>query len=123
MATAEIMSRDWQTFCQKFLELHRGSLVSITTIDRGGLKVEVAREMPLKNIWFEKGACNDSIFINLEQDRQREINHEVLEPIHIKLREENEGKKALQIDGENGSTLLLFHSGRINELMEALGQK
>jgi hypothetical protein len=123
MATAEIKSTDWEPFCQKFLELHQNSLVTLTTIDQGGLRVEAAREMPLRKIWFEKGACNDSIFINLEQQGKREINHEVVGPIHLKLREEGEGKKALQIDGENGSTLLSFHSGRMNELMQMLSRE
>jgi hypothetical protein len=45
--------------------------------------------------------------------------HEIIEPIHVKVREENEGQKALQIDAEDGSTLILFRSGKLNELLQA----
>jgi hypothetical protein len=58
------------------------------------------------------------LVLNFEQQGKREVRHEIISPIHIKLREEPEGKKALQIDGENGSTLLLFRSGHMEELLK-----
>lgn len=93
----------------------------VERINPSGQRVETVRDMPLTNIWFEKDACNDRIILNFEQEGKREVMHEIVEPIHIKLREEGEGQKGLQIDAENGSTLVLFRSGKIPELIGALG--
>jgi hypothetical protein len=118
MATQEIKSTQWNVFCDKFLELHRGALMSLTKIEPSGRRVEVFTDIPLTNVWMENGGCNDRIFLNFERDGKREITHEIIDPIHMKLREESGGKKALQIDAENGSTLLLFRSGHLQELRE-----
>jgi hypothetical protein len=73
--------------------------------------------MPLKNVWMESSDCVDRIFLNFEQEGKREVMHEILDPIHLKLREEDSGQKALQFDAENGSTLLVFRSGHLHELL------
>lgn len=120
MPTQEIRATDWKTFCGKFLELHRGQLMSIYQINPAGNQVEVVRDMPLQNIRYEENECNDHILITLFQEGKREVTHDIIEPIHVKLREESEGTKALQIDAENGSAILRFSSGKINELLEGV---
>lgn len=120
MATQEITSTDWKTFCDRFVELHRGSLMTVRQIDSNGANREIVREMPLTKAWMESDACNDRLFFNFEQDGRREVIHEIVEPIHIKVREEGQGQKGVQIDAENGSTLILFRSGKMNELLEGL---
>jgi hypothetical protein len=120
MATQEIKSTDWDTFCHRFIELHRGALMTLFKIEPSGRQVELLRDMPLTNAWFEQGQCNDRIFLNFQQEGKREITHEIIEPIHVKLRQEQEGSKGLQIDGENGSTIVLFASGKVRELLEGL---
>ena len=120
MATKEISSTNWKEFCKRFVELHRGALMTVTKIESSGLSHEVIRDMPLVNAWLESGECNDRIFLNFEQDGKRECIHEIIEPIHVKVREEGQGKKGLQIDGENGSTLVLFSSGKFRELLDGL---
>ena len=47
----------------------------------------------------------------------KEVIHEIVEPIHLKIREEGEGRKGLQIDAENGSTMVLFRSGKLDQLL------
>lgn len=94
--------------------------MTVMKIEPGGQSHEVVRDMPLAGAWMESGGCNDRIYFNFEQDGKRECTHEILEPIHVKLREEGQGKKGLQIDGENGSTLILFSSGRLQELLSDL---
>ena len=120
MATQEISSTNWKKFCERFVELHRGTLMSVTKIEPSGQSHEVLRDMPLTNAWMESGECNDRIFLNFEQDGKREHIHEIVEPIHVKLREEGQGKKGLQIDAENGSTLVLFSSGKLQELLDGI---
>lgn len=122
MPAHEIKSTDWKAFCEKFLELHRGTQMSLTQIEPSGKMVEVMKDMPLRRIWMEDGECSDRVFLNFEQDQRREVTHEIVEPIHIKLREETGGQKALQFDAESGSTLLVFRSGHVNELIEEFPQ-
>jgi hypothetical protein len=120
MPTKEIKSTNWKVFCDKFLELHRGALMTVTQIELSGRMHEVVRDMPLTNVWMDQNDCNDRIFLRFEQDGRREITHEILEPIHVKLREEGGGQKGLQFDAENGSTLVLFRSGRVDEILNSL---
>ena len=44
MATQEIKSTDWQAFCKKFLDLHRGAIMSVVQIRPGGARIEAVRE-------------------------------------------------------------------------------
>jgi hypothetical protein len=109
MATQEISSTDWKRFCDRFVDLHRGTLMTVMKIEPSGQSHELIRDMPLRKAWLENGECNDRIFFD-----------EIIEPIHVKVREEGQGKKGLQIDAENGSTLILFSSGKLNELLSGL---
>jgi hypothetical protein len=123
MATQEISSTNWKRFCERFIELHRGTLMTVMKIEPSGQSHEVIRDMPLRKAWMETGDCNDRIFFDFEQEGKRECIHEIVEPIHVKLREEGQGKKGLQIDAENGSTLILFSSGKFNELLRDLNSR
>ena len=118
MPTQEIKSTDWDRFCKKFLALHRGTLMRVRQVNASGQFVEVVQDMPLTDIWIETGGCNDCLFLKFQLEGKREITHEVVGPIHVKLREENGGHKGLQIDAESGSTLVLFHSGKLKELLD-----
>lgn len=120
MATQEISSTNWKEFCKRFVDLHKGTLMTVMKIEPSGNNREVFRDMPLVNAWMESGECNDRIFLDFEQDGKRECKHEIVEPIHVKLREEGQGKKGLQIDAEDGSTLVLFSSGKLRELLDGL---
>ena len=120
MATQEIKSTNWKAFCNKFIELHRGALMTVTKIELNGNKVEVLRDMPLTKVWMDSDGCNDKIFLRFEQEGQRAITHEIIEPIHVKLRDEGGGQKGLQFDAENGSTLVLFRSGHLDELLQSV---
>src|SRR5438445_3650708 len=114
MVTQELKSPDWKAFCEKFFELHRGALMSVTRIEPSGQRVEAFRDMPLTKVWMDADGCNDRIFLRFEQEGKREITQEIIDPIHVKIREEGGGQKGLQFDAENGSTLLLFRSGHLD---------
>lgn len=121
MPTQEISSTNWKEFCKRFVDLHRGALMTVMKIEPSGQSHEVIHDMPLVKSWMAEGECSDRIFFDFEQDGKRECIHEIVGPIHVKVREEGQGKKGLQIDGENGSTLILFSSGKIEELLNDLG--
>jgi hypothetical protein len=122
MAMQEIQSTDWKTFCERFARLHRGDLMTLFHIHPSGYQQEIFRDLPLQKVSFDQSdPCNDRILLTFQADRTREITHEVVEPIHVKLREEGQGNKGLQIDAENGSTILRFSSGKFEQLLEGLG--
>jgi hypothetical protein len=121
MPTQEIQSTNWKEFCQRFQQLHNGALMTIQVIEPSGYRREIANRIPLQSMKFQQGSgCVDKIFVTVFQEGQREITHEIVDPIHVKVREEGVGSKALQIDAENGSTLLTFSSGKMEELLEGL---
>jgi hypothetical protein len=120
MPTQEISSTNWKQFCERFVDLHRGTLMTLMKVEPSGQSQELVRNMPLAKAWIENGGCNDRMYFNFEEAGRREIIHEIVEPIHVKLREEAQGKKGLQIDAESGSTLVLFSSGKMRELLEGI---
>lgn len=124
MATQEIRSTDWKEFCDRFERLHRGDLMTLVHINMTGHKHEKVRNVPLQTIRFDpSGECSNRICVALAEEGGRETMHEILEPIHVKLREEAGGSKGLQIDAENGTTILTFSSGRLEELLEGLTEE
>lgn len=114
MKTQEIRSEDWQDFCEKFSEANRGSLLTVEIIGADGIRSEVVRDLPLDKMTFDPtDACNDVISISLSSaPDQRKINHFVIDPFHLRIRQAEGGKKLLEIGSENGTTLVTFHSGR-----------
>ena len=121
MATQEIKSTNWEQFCKRFKELHQGQMISIELINTMGMREPIAQDMPLQDIRFVKTkGCSDQMIVVVQETGKREIQHIIIEPIHVKVREEGEGSKGLQIDAETGSTLIRFSSGKLNELMEGL---
>ena len=121
MATQEISSSKWQAFAQKFNDLHQGSLMTVESIDASDHREVVASESPLREFSFgPSNACSDAITLRLGGEGRREQLHQIIEPIHLKVRPGQNGGKVLQIDGESGSTLVTFHSGKIFELIASL---
>jgi hypothetical protein len=104
--TEEISAKDWRTFCDRVTEMERGQMVSIELIDLDGSRREVARAVPLEAVTFKrKDACNDAIWVSGSDG----FAHEILEPIHVKLKRNPEGGfNPVQIDGETGTTILHF---------------
>jgi hypothetical protein len=119
MPTQEIQSTNWKEFCQRFEQLHRGTPMTIHVIEPSGQRRELVDGMPLQSIKFQQNSgCTDTILITVFEEGKRETTHEIIDPIHVKLRQEANAGKALQIDAENGSTLLTFSSGKIEELLK-----
>ncbi len=116
MTTQEIASEEWEQFCETFTETNRNSLLIIEVIGADGIRTAVARDLPLDKMSLDKSdACNDVITIKLGQGR---MTHFIIEPIHLRLRQSKDGKKLLELDAENGTTLVTFHSGRFPQVME-----
>lgn len=113
MVTREVSPEGWKAFCERVQEACRGSLVSIEVQQPDGTTASVARDLPLRSIGLdnETDACNTHLVI--EAGPERPVRHDVIEPIHIRLRREGDGDRfnRLQIVAENGTTNAVLHPG------------
>ena len=106
----EVRSNDWDTFCRRLNEFERGAIINIEFLDRTGRMTEIAHTMPFGEINFGKrDACNDRMIIRGRDTAGTE--HEIVEPIHIMLRETEGGAgfNAVAIEAEEGTTFVVFH--------------
>jgi len=57
-------------------------------------------------------ACSNMLTLTFGQEGEQRINHVVIEPIHVRIKQNGGGRKLLQIEAESGVTLVTFSSGR-----------
>jgi hypothetical protein len=117
MPAQEIKETHWQKFCERFEEAHRGTLITLEVVDHSGATKMLAENEPLRSFRFHKDACNDAIDVELGEQPGAVIQHQIVEPIHIRLREKPESQKELEIDAESGSVELRFTSARVGSLL------
>lgn len=120
----EIQTKDWNTFCQKLSEAERGARVDIHWIDRESKREQdIARSAEFQEITFgRRDGCNDQVIIRAGAEGGTETRHEIVEPIHIRLRESgNSGNfNGVAIEAEGGITLLTFHPALHAKALEGL---
>lgn len=121
MPVEEIKETNWQKFCERFEEAHRETLVTLETVTHDGTSAVLARNEPLRAFKFQKTeGCSDMINIALGQPPATSVQHQIVEPIHVRLRQENGAQKVLAIDAESGSIELRFSSGKIGAIVADL---
>lgn len=107
----EIRSEDWNAFCDRLNEFERGATVDIKWIDRESkAEKQIARAAEFQEIRFgNRDGCNDRIMVRT--GGEAETHHEIVEPIHILLREsgKGEGFNAIAVEAEEGTTVLRFN--------------
>lgn len=107
----EIRTQDWKTFCERLNQFERGATVDIHWIDRATkAEREIAHAAEFREITFGKrDGCNDQIV--LRAGGEVETRHEIVEPIHILLREmgDSGGFNAVAVEAEEGTTLMRFN--------------
>ncbi len=114
MKAIAIHPNQWSSFCEAFTQLNKGTLIDLNVERLNGRKEEIARRESFHKMTFDTGdACNNMISITLGQDGARRMNHVVIEPIHLRLKQHQDGHKFLQIEAEDGITFLTFHSGKL----------
>ena len=116
--TEEINAKDWKVFCERLTEMERGQMVTIEAVALDGSRREIARAVSLDNVAFvPKDGCNDAIRIRASDG----FDHEIVEPIHIRLRQNpGGGFNPVQIDAETGKTLLHFRPALNPTVLEGL---
>ena len=121
MATQEISSRNWATFCNRCNEMLHGTNVTLQLVTPEGEVRELSGNTPLQKMEFDRtGACSDVLRIVVDDPERKEFVHSITEPIHLRVREEAGDRKVLEISAEEGSTRMIFHSGKYPMLLEGL---
>lgn len=106
----EVNTSDWAAFCERVNQNENGASISIHKVEMNGAKIEVA-----KNVLFERmdygrrDACNDGISVRVSGNGATD--HNVVEPMRIKLMESENGTafQSVIIEAEDGVTILTFH--------------
>ena len=116
MPTMEIKETNWQKFCERFFEAHRDGLISLEVVSHAGTTAVLAEGEPLRGFKFQKtDGCSDVIQIEVGKSQ-----HEIVEPLHVRLRDSDGAQKILQIDAESGSVEMRFTSGRIGAILKEM---
>src|SRR2546421_12998839 len=113
MHTIEIAARKWEQFCRLVDEVCHSGLISIQTQGAEGGQEPIIEGLPLQSIGMDvkSDPCNTVIVI--EAGLERPITHRVVEPIHVRLRNDRDERRysQLEIIAENGTTLIEMHPG------------
>lgn len=111
-----IHPEEWKEFCDAFSQINKGDLMSVKHFHLDGRHDYVVEEQPLQAMTLDTDdACSDMISLVFFKEGQRRISHVVIEPIHLRTKEDAEGRKFIQIEAENGVTIISFHSGKLPE--------
>lgn len=117
----EISSQDWQEFCRRVNRQRQGAMISIELVEPDGLKAEITRNLILEGMVFDtQDPCNDVILVRMRDGR--EITYDIIDPIHIRLRE-SEGRNdfnPIQIEAENGTIFVTLHPAIHAQMLEGL---
>lgn len=117
----ELRSKSWGDFCQRVSQQQHGGTLNIEVVEPDGRTVETANGAIFDRMALDTGGACSNV-ISVQAANEREINHQIIEPIHILLRESNEhgDYNPVEIQAENGKTLLTFHPAIHEELLKGL---
>ena len=116
-----IDNHDWPAFCQRVTEQRATALVKVEVIESDGIKIEKAVNASLQSMTFDStDPCND--FIILRFKNTREIAHEMLAPIQIRLHRSATSSdfNTIEIEAENGITTITLSPSIHLQMLEGL---
>ena len=112
--TTEIPQKSWDTFFQRLQNGYRGA-VSIRWTEPGSDAKVIAENVPLQTIAFQKrtNECSDTLTLKAGDGKERHIQHQITEPIHLVLRKHDGNGRyhELEILAETGTTEITFAPG------------
>jgi hypothetical protein len=119
----EINNKDWGRFCEKLNTLRHDSLLTIEAVQADGRKEDLAKNVPLQNVRFEKTeGCSDMVFVEVGSGAgvERPMQHVITEPIHIRVKTTDQpgAYNPLMIEAESGVTMITFHPALRQDLFE-----
>lgn len=117
----EINSHNWPAFCRLVTNQRAGATVKLDVIGSDGLKTGVSANAILESMVFNAtDGCSDNIILRVRDTR--ELIHEIIEPIVIRL-SPSKGSvdfNSINIEAENGITILTIHPAIHPQMLEAL---
>jgi hypothetical protein len=119
MTTIEVGRDQWESFCERITSLHHGALINIQTEEADGRSNSIAQDQPLRllRIDDETDRCNTLLVIETGLPGQKGIEHTIVEPIHLRLKNgRDDHYNRAFIMAENGTTILTMHPGLSSEL-------
>jgi hypothetical protein len=117
----ELRNTSWSDFCERVSQQQHGGTLKIEVVGPDGRTVEAESGVIFDRMALDtSGACSNVISIRAANGR--EITHQIIEPLHILLRESNKqgDYNPVEIQAENGKTLLTFHPAIHEELLKGL---
>ena len=117
----EINSHDWTDFCNRINQQCRGATVRIESILPDGNKSDRVGEAIFEGMQLEtNGSCNDVLHLHVRNER--EVDFDIVDPIHILLRKTKAGDdfNPIQIEGETGTTFVTFKPAIHAQMLEGL---
>jgi hypothetical protein len=120
---AEISRKGWEAFCQRLTEFHRGRMIRIEVLGQTGSMETAADDVPLQRFILEEreGECSDVLLLEAGGTEEQSIQHRIIEPIHLRLKEQHDGRfKQLEIQAESGGTIITFHPGIPQNVLDGL---
>ncbi len=121
--TTEIAEKKWPEFCQRLARECYGCMVSLELAQPDGTRSTVADNVPLLSFTFDdKDACNSRLIIEAGRPDERPVQHVVVEPIHIRMKQATQGDRFNQVHilAENGITVVSLHPGIIPKVLKGL---
>ncbi|HEU5125385.1 MAG TPA: DUF5335 family protein [Verrucomicrobiae bacterium] len=101
---------DWAAFCERVNQNENGAAISVHKMELNGAKLEIAKNVTFERMDFgRRDDCNDGISVRLSGNGASD--HTIIEPMHIKLAESENGTafQSVIIEAEDGVTILTFH--------------
>jgi hypothetical protein len=117
----ELKSASWKDFCRRVSQQQHGGTLDIDVVEPDGRTVQTANGAIFDRMALDtSGACSN--VISIQATDERELNHQIIEPIYIRLRESSDqgDYNPVEIQAESGRTLLTFHPAIHEELLKGL---
>jgi hypothetical protein len=117
----EINSSDWPAFCERISEQRSGARVKLEVIEPDGVKTERVADGGLQSMIFDDGnACSDTIVLRITD--AREVVHEIIEPIRIRLHPSNSAGDfhTIEIEAESGISIITLTPSIHAQMLEEL---
>jgi hypothetical protein len=115
MDTRTIPSEEWVTFFDDFSRSYLGWVATVQVLDRESGPMNVAREVPLQGISFEKrGSRACAVDVAVGDETGGHVHHVVDMPLYIRTAQEQGGAVDLQIEPAEGPVTLVRLRGPVH---------
>ena len=127
MNTAPVKEIDIESlmdFCRRVTTMQAGGMLDIERVEPDGNRERIADQATFQRVLLDQsGACSDRLTFEFGVGGQKTNAYIITEPIHIRLREAENGRyKCVEIQAEDGITVLTFRPGINPAALQGLGE-